>query len=783
MSFIPYLHFRPAELKLSSDFCNEVINFYYFNGSLTSLLEGKNITEIEGYATGDFDMRPFKRMFASLRKQENVQRVASISDRDKFNMDKSGINWDPVPMIPSKLNSAIAISQKQPFEITAQCLDPLARKKKEKDLEFLRNKKKMEDVMQPMYDSMNLGKADLGATEHSSIPFKDLPLDLDIEDENEFRIFADIIYNLAPESAFETILEEYKDVKKLQQLKLMETTDQYKFGKSVHRSMESQTTDLPDVEYVYPGDVSTDRSKLPDYSDNTFRVIHMQVTPLELFKYFPNEIESEDKLYQIVNGKGGNDAINGYCNCNNALTQAPTNFSSYKMNLKYCEVKSVDYTTVVQKKNSRFKYLTEDENMGGQKIWAQNTYCFYWLANTKLFFGIDRLGFAHRAKGKEIYTGFSTDIYQSQTKSPVELCINENKKAQMADIKLQHEIVQALPDGYAVNIKYIRKAAQSMIDDNENTQYTLSEILEAGKERNIWIYETDDYEGKQNAPSPPVTRLTGGLTNTVNSYYSVLAHADQQISKYTGINDQLTGQSPNPDMLIGLQKLLINSSINALNHVSEALLAQFTSLFNSWAYYIQNIIKNGGAGKEALERQIGARKVDIIKGLNEIPLHQIGIKIKLGQREEEKANFKNNVLQLRERGVLNAMDEWMILNTPNPKDAMLLVATKEAKFAKKQDQKQKDQQEAQQKMVETQGQNMVQNTQTQTDGKIKQIQAAGAVDAELAKLASQLGMSQMQMDALIKLKLQKDRGDSQLDKSLRTLGAKNSLENQQPFQQ
>lgn len=766
---------RPANEKLSTAWCSDVVNYYVYNSRLENLLRRKDINEIEGYANGDYDLSPFKRMFRSLRKQQAHQNDPNIPAEAKAQMDTTGIQWDRVPLIPPKLNSAVATAQKIPIEISCICQDPLAQKRKKKDLDFLRNLQSMKEVVQPLYDSMNLGEVDMGATEYSSIPYTHLPLDLDVNDEEEFLIFANLIYNLAPEAAFEVVLQQFYEMKKVSQIKLLEIRDQYKFGISCHRALMDKMTGLPNVEYVYPSTVYTNVSLLPDFSDNIIRVIDNWVTPMELFKYFPNEICDEEFLAKIINFQGGRgDAFNGYTTCNDIPRQEKGNWNTFKMNLRYVEVKSVDSIMVAKKPKSDFMYFTDDEKKCTDKIWAQNTYCFYWLWNTKYFFGIDRLPFAHRAEGDEIYSGFSTNIYKSQEKSAVELCIGENKKAQMADIKLQHAIIMSSPAGKVIDMKYVRAAVEGLSDDLD--KYTTKDLIDQAMERNVHIIDTEGFEGKQNSSQfLPVRDLPGGLKDDIVGYYRVILEANQKISLYTGINEQLTGQSSNPEGLVGLQKLLLNASANSLYYVNEAVVSQYQSLFNIWASYIQQAIKKGGKAKAALINMIGTRKVDVIKGLDDAPLHQIGTKITLGQREEERAAFKMEVQLMRREGKIDAAAEYYILNCPNPKDAMFLTAMFERRFQKRQDARVAAQNEASQQLAQQQGQNTMQNTQVQTQGKLQQIQAEGEVDAQLMKLGNQLGMSDKQIEGLIKRALQKERNDGQIEKSLKTIYAQKNL--------
>lgn len=780
MNFVPALHFKPQSKKLTREWCDEVVQYYVYQTHQINLLQDKNIGEIEGFASGDYSMREFKKLFKSLRVQMTMEGNPNISKETIDKLDKTGLNWERVPILAPKLNSAVATTQKIPLEITCVCNDPLAQKKKKEDLEFLRNKPKMEAELQPLYDSLNLGEVDMGTTKYASVPYTTLPLDLDVMDDQEFLLFANLIYNLAPEAAFETILNLYTEIKRINQIRLLETKDQYKYAVSANRVIIDKMTGLPDVEYIYPGSVTTDGSQLPDYSDNIIRIINKRVTPLELFKYFPSEICNEDQLEQIVgNTHDANDWNSGYCYCNNQQGITKNEWNTFRMNLDYIEVKSVDSAMIANKPKSKHQYFTNEETECADRIWGQNTYCFYWLRHTKYFLGIDKLDYAYRKKGQERYQSFSSCINKSQHKSAVELSIGENKKAQIADIKLQHAIIMSMPTGKVIDIKYMRNVVEGL--SGESTMYSEKELLEMAMEKNIHIIDTQGFENTKEGAFTPVRDLPGGLKAEVEGYYRVLLEADAKISQYTNINNQLTGQSANPEGLVGLQKLLINSSINGLYYVHEALLAQYTGVYTLLANLLKACIEKGGAPRKAIEAQIGNNKVEIIDAMEDLTIHDIGVTIKLGQREEERAQFQLEVENMRKEGKIDAAGKYYILNTKNPKDAMLLAATFERKFNKRQDAIRQEQLAANQQVVEQQGQNVIANTQAQTDGKMAEIREEAKAEAALMQLGNQLGLTQKQIDGLIKRSLQKDRIDGQIDKSLKTLYAKSNLEKQEPI--
>lgn len=772
--FIPSFHYlNPLEKVTGNKFALSVINWYYYNTQNFSLLEGKNVRDIDGYSSGQFSLDEFKRMFKS-----EAKRLKENSNPNTINNFATAIRVDYtcLPMLAEKLNSAIAIIQKIPIEISCTAIDPLAIEKKQSDVNFLKNKPAIEADLQEVADRLNLGKVDLGATKHSAIEFSDSPFGLDLNNPEELDIFINILYALKIETAFETALEYFKELKKIDQLKLQEIKDQFRYGVSCHRAFQNSLTGLPDAEYVYPGDMLTPYSNLADYSDNSHRIIPSRITPIQLFDYFGSEIGSEKELEEIINA-----AKWGYCACNQINPVNRSNFDTFKVNLQYIEVKTIDWIGVQKaNKKSKFQTFTTDPAKATEKIWAQNTVGFWWLQNTEKVFGLHKLPFTQRTKGKESFQNFSTNIYKSQERSAVEQSIGENKKAQIADIKLQHAVIMSLPAGRYIDLRFLRSALGGLKD--ETNDWSMEKILNLAMEQNVVLGDTEDFDGKNDGQFKAVMDLPGGLKSEIVGYMSIIAAANINISRITGVNQQLTGASANEDGLVGLQKLLINASINALHYCNEAIEEQYKNLFSIWANVIQDAIEAGGKTKEAIINVIGAKKANIIDGLNDIRLHEIGVFIKIKQREEERQLFRNKLTQLEQAGVITSAYEFLILNTPNPKDQWAMLAVKEQQFKKEQAAIRQETYQNQQQLMQQQGQNMVQAENAATEGDLKKVYAKGQVEAQITQLAAQLGINELQLEGMIKKTINNDRNRAQTEKNIQTLTTKNNLQQQNVLQ-
>jgi hypothetical protein len=202
--FIPHFHYAKPSEKLTKEWCRSIIDYIWYNQENKSLLDGKNVSDIEGYASGDFDMEPYKRIFKSLSKNKNIP-----NGQGEATLDRIGLEFEPLPLLPEKLNSAVSLVSKIPIEVECTALDPLAIEKKAEDIRFLKNKPLVEAQMQDVADRLGMGEVDLGTTKHGSEEYSEQPYGLDLNVPEEAKIFEDLVYSLNVEAAFETGLQTF----------------------------------------------------------------------------------------------------------------------------------------------------------------------------------------------------------------------------------------------------------------------------------------------------------------------------------------------------------------------------------------------------------------------------------------------------------------------------------------------------------------------------------------------------------------------------------------------
>lgn len=774
---IPYFHFVKPEEKLTPEWCKKAVDYLYWNTNNVNLVAGKNLKEIEDYATGSFDMRPYKRMFKSMRKK--LDNIKSNPDGTMSRLEQSvnttGIDFDhQLALIPIKMNSAVDIIYKIPVDASCTAQDALAMKRRKEDIEFLKKKPQIEEDLSDLAERMDIDQIDLGTTQNSFVKYANAPAGIDLEDPQQEDIFTKLFYALDVEMAFEKAFEQFHSLRSSDQIKLLLINDYFKLGVGVTRSYESAFTALPSLDYIDPTSVSAPESNLPDYSDNTHRIVDMSMTVLEMYEYFGDEICDETTLEKVLN-----EEKKGYCACNKLSKVDAKNWSQFRVNFKYIEVKSVDWVGIRTKPKSKrnVTYLTSNEDECSGKIWGQNTYGFYWLYATNYFFGIKRLSNTFRSRGKEQFQNFSTCIYRAQKKSAVELAIPENKKAQIAEIKLQHTLIKSLPPGRYIDVRFMREAIEGLTDDLN--KFTMDDLLSLVFEHNIMLGDTSEFDNAHDGQFKPFIDIPGGLKDEARGYINVILNSSFNIASITGINEQLTGQ--NAEELVGLQQLRINSSLNAIDYCNHGIRYHFECINNHWATFIQNAIEAGGKTRQAIVDMIGDRNVDILDGLDKAPLHSLTIKVDIGTRYKQEQLFQRQLDILTQKGVISTVDQYVLDAIENPKERLQKLYYIEDKFNKQQERQRAESIAAAQSLEQQRGQNALAVKQQDGQQRIGEIYAKGDVQSKLMNLGSSLGLSQAQMDGLIKRALQRERNDGQTEKKIKEIQAKYDLDRQQPI--
>jgi hypothetical protein len=228
------------------------------------------------------------------------------------------------------------------------------------------------------------------------------------------------------------------------------------------------------------------------------------------------------------------------------------------------------------------------------------------------------------------------------------------------------------------------------------------------------------------------------------------------IRDVTGLNEARDGSNPDPNSLVGVQKLAALNSNTATRHILESSLFITKSLAEAISYRVADILEYSDF-KEEFINQIGKYNVGILDEIKDLYLYDFGIFIEVSPDEEEKAQLEQNINLALSRDSIYLEDAIDIREMRNLKLANQLLKLKRKK---KEEQIQKNEQAKQQMQgqIQMQSQQMaaqtaMQNIQAETQSKMQIKQAEIAYEIEKMKSEAQLKMELMQLEFQMQMQL------------------------------
>jgi hypothetical protein len=759
------LHY--ADNKYTNDWYTKVAKLVVENGGCSNLLQGKNVPEIENYANGTIPMGSFKKDFRSeVRKNRQTANVNGMFS----DFDATDNIFIPLPLLPVKLNSAVSLVSEQGLDVSMKAVDETAQQQRKRDLLHLKERPEKQAIIQEMADMLSQGKVDLEGTSHSEVEYKEPPFGLDLNDPSQMKIMQ-MIYKLQAEAAYEYAIDKIYSLRRLDAVSELEARDQFKFGISCNNVIINGTTSVPDLQYLYPGYVFVPRSLYPDFRDTPYGYIIHQMTPIDLANNFGSDFGNVP-LRVIINGLD-NSTEGSYVGANNKGKKVSEGlFDSFKMEVHEVQFRTIDHFPIKKDENGNYVFSKQKES---ENLYKQNTVRFFWLKGTDYIFKKEILGHAYRTTGREAFSSFTWNIYKSQERSAVEHCVGENRAAQMAYIKLLYAIVKAAPNGKFIDMAFIHNAVLMLKLDDESAKNKAQELLDMAIEHNIMIGSSIGMDGDGTGQFVPVRDIVGGLKDDINGFLRVMAQASANISRFTGINDEMVGLNSNPDLLNGARKMNIAQGINSINYAFRAKKSNFSAAFNVIAWYIKDAIEAGGIKKKALEDFLGSERMGAIDFFGSIKGHTFFMDVNLGMNQQQRKELDESIFRMEEKGILSRLDRFIIDNTKNMKEASLLLATIEDKKMKEAAQMQQAQMQQQAQMNNAKQETLMNVEMVKSKGKQEQLMTQAEMTAKLMQLGSELGASDKQVDAFIKNQLQDKRIESSLEKTDRQAQHKKEL--------
>jgi len=373
------------------------------------------------------------------------------------------------------------------------------------------------------------------------------------------------------------------------------------------------------------------------------------------------------------------------------------------------------------------------------------------------------------------YVACAPRMYKGVIESLVRRMIPFADLIQITHLKLQQVIARTVPDGVFIDADGLNE-----VDLGTGNAYNPEEALRLYFQTGSVIGRSYTQDGDFNNARVPITQLTSNSgaskTQMLIANYN---HYMDMLRAVTGLNEARDGSMPDPNSLVGVQKLAALNSNTATRHILEGGLYMYRSLAEALTYRVADILEYADF-KDDFANKIGKYNVSILNDIRDLYIYDFGIFIEISPDEEQKAQLEANIQMALSKGDINLEDAIDIREIKNIKLANQLLKMKRVK---KQDREEKMEMQkqamvAQQNLKSQQlaGEVAMQKIQMETQSKMQIKQAEVAFEIQKmqkeAEMKSQLmaeefnyniKLAQMQTGALMQ---REDKKESAKDKRI-----------------
>jgi hypothetical protein len=312
---------------------------------------------------------------------------------------------------------------------------------------------------------------------------------------------------------------------------------------------------------------------------------------------------------------------------------------------------------------------------------------------------------------------------------------------QLTHLKLQQVINRVVPDGVFIDADGLNE-----VDLGTGAAYNPEDALRLYFQTGSVIGRSYTQDGDFNNARVPITQLNSNSgaakTQMLITNYN---HYMDMLRTVTGLNEARDGSMPDPNSLVGVQKLAALNSNTATRHILQGGLYIYKSLAEALTYRVADILEYSDF-KDDFINKIGRYNVSILNDIKDLYLYDFGIFIDVSPDEEQKAQLEANIQMALSKADINLEDAIDIRELRNIKLANQLLKMKRVK---KQDREEKMQMQQQAMMAQQQlksqelaGQVAMQKIEGETQSKMQIKQAEIAFEIQKmqkeAELKSQL---------------------------------------------
>jgi len=692
--------------------------------------------------------RSFHRLRLYARGEQSVGKykneLAVDGDLSYLNLD-----WTPVPVMPKFVDIVVNGMSDRLFKIKAFAQDALSQSKRSKFQDLIEGQMLARPIL------------DIVADKTGANPFSMNPEELPTTDE-ELALYMQLKYKpaieIAEEEAINTILEEnhYIDVRR----RLDYDLTVLGIAVSKHEFLPGSGVD---VKYVDPANVVYSYTEDPHFKDCFYWGEIKTMSIIELRKIKPNITNSE--LEEIAkSGQSWYDYYNVAQYYNNDIFYRDTVTLMY---FNYKTTKTFTYKKKIKESGNMKMVEKTDEFNPSEEMMEEGSFEKVSKTIDVWYEGVMVMGTNYLLKWEVAenmvrpksssqhaipnYIACAPRMYKGVLESLVRRMIPFADLIQITHLKLQQVIAKVVPDGVFIDADGLNE-----VDLGTGNAYNPEDALRLYFQTGSVIGRSYTGDGEYNQARIPITQLNSnsgaGKTQMLIGNYN---HYMDMIRSVTGLNETRDGSKPDPNSLVGVQKLAALNSNTATRHILDGSLYMFRTLGEALTYRVSDILEYADF-KDDFVNKIGKYNVNILNEISDLYIYDFGIFIEVAPDEEQRAQLEANVQMALSKGDINLEDAIDIRELKNLKVANQLLKVKRQAKQDREEKLAKEQQAAQaqsaQAMQAQAGQMAMQQLQMETQAKMQIKQAE--IDGMMTKMQQEAELKSMLMDKEFQMNMQ-----------------------------
>ena len=680
------------------------------------------------------------------------QSVAKYKNELAIDGDLSYLNldWTPVPIIPKFVDIVVNGMSDRLFKVKAYAEDALSAEKRNEFQEMVEG----EVLAKPLFEQL---QADFDVNAFSLNP-DELPAS-----DDEMELFMQMKYKpaieIAQETAIDTLMAEnhYNDIRSRVDYDL--TT--IGIGITKHEFLQGSGVKL---DYVDPANVVYSYTEDPYFKDCFYWGEIKTVPMTELIKIDP-DLTNED-LNQIAKY-----SQSWYNYFNTAQFSQNSMFYRDTATLMYFNYKTTHSFVYKRKKlaDGTFKTVEKDDQFNPpQEMMEEGKFEKITKRIDVWYDGVMVMGTnivlqwklsenMVRPKSSNQfampnYVASAPRMYKGGLESLVRRMIPFADLIQITHLKIQQVVSRVVPDGVFIDADGLNE-----VDLGTGNAYNPEDALRLYFQTGSVVGRSYTQDGEFNNARVPIQQLTSNSgASKMQMLIANYNHYLDMIRAVTGLNEARDGSTPDPNSLVGVQKLAALNSNTATRHILQGSLYITRTIAECLSIRTADILEYADF-KDEFAMQIGKYNLKILEDIKDLYLYDFGIFIEMAPDEEQKAMLEQNIQMALSQKDISLEDAIDIRELNNLKMAnqLLKLKRKKKQEAEQQQREQEQQMQAQMQMQAQQAksQGEMQKIQMESQAKIQYRQADVAFEIEKLKNEAELKKQLMQTEFEFQMQL------------------------------